>query len=390
MRETSQRNQGERGTPKRYGPGVQLDIQTHVPPPPFPYYRNDKDWGKLRQPIREVVDDSDDSDEPSLDRVAIALSAPPLETAPPPEIERHQLTIVKKLGYRQEGRGAVVVTCHLDGDASRVLVAKIYDGLEYPVASYGYDFMYLADRDYSREAGAYRAFPQSFQGSIVPRYFGSWTFPVEEIGRGVRWVRMILVEHVDGQCVFDLILRAKGATGPPYKDIRKILEQPVDYALLPPESERLEVLAAVIENDIKLSWFAGVVHHDIAPRNVLYRREDSTLRVVIIDFNDVEIRTPRLVEKQRRGERLLPLSPIERYWAGSNFSEFAEWVPPDWDSDRDLGRLWLCERWWGSPCYRPPYDDFDDYAAEFLEKYGDRYSPDAWRKKLGFPNRRFG
>ena len=90
-------------------------------------------------------------------------------------------------------------------------MAKIYDGVDYPFKDYmDLDCMYLADRDYSCEAAAYQTIPLNLQGSIVPRYFGSWTFSVET---GVsscphRYVRLILLEHVGGECVLDMILRA--------------------------------------------------------------------------------------------------------------------------------------------------------------------------------------
>lgn len=54
-------------------------------------------------------------------------------------------------------------------------MAKSYDGFEYNLSETenGDDCMYRADLDYSREAAASVAIPSRFQGSIVPRYFGS-------------------------------------------------------------------------------------------------------------------------------------------------------------------------------------------------------------------------
>ena len=140
------------------------------------------------------------------------------------------LTVLKKIDYRQESVGGPhVACCYLDSDESRQYVAKIYDGVDYPLVDYsGRDCMYLADRDYSCEAAAYMSMP-SLRGSIVPHYFGSWTFSVETGMAGHhRCVRLILLEHVDGECMLDMILRAKGVTRP--TQLAAIYNSiPVDY-----------------------------------------------------------------------------------------------------------------------------------------------------------------
>jgi len=295
-----------------FKPGVKLDIRAHIPPPPFGRdYRNED---TIRRPLCGL------SAHDGIDRLDIALSHPPLETPYPVPTKSHVLTILEKIHHRQERAGCYggphLVRCYLDSDKSCHYVAKIYDGIDYPLSGpgpRGYDCMYRADQDYSREAAAYQNMPLGLQGSVVPRYFGSWTFSVETGVRGLRrCVRMILLEHVDGECMLDKILRAKGVT---QTDLPAELFDtlPIDYGLLPPERERLDVLASVIEAEVTL-LNVGIAHRDVSPRNVLISR--STKRVILIDFN--KSRVYKCYEFGRQvlkswGPNPLPISPIEYY-----------------------------------------------------------------------------
>jgi len=216
-----------------------------IPPPP-PFSRRYKNAYTIRSPVKGLPAE--------IDRLDFALSNPPLETLRPEQAKSQVLTVLKRIDRRQYGEvgGAHVVSCYLDSDKSRHYVAKIYDGIDYPLTNH-FDCMYLADRDYSCEATAYQNIPLSLQGSIVPRYFGSWTFSVETgVPARHRWVRLILLEHFDGECMLDMILRAKGLTQrnlPPaaYDAI------PVDFRLLPSEPARLSVLASIIEAESRSS-----------------------------------------------------------------------------------------------------------------------------------------
>lgn len=342
----------------RYGPGVTLAIRAHTPPPPFG--RDYKNEDAIRHTVRGLkVGDP-------IDRLDFALSNPPLDT-PPAQAKSHVLILLEEIGHRQvRASGAHVVRCYLDSDKSCHYVAKIYDGVDYPLVDYrGYDCMYMADRDYSCEAAAYQSIPEHLQGHIVPRYFGSWTFSVETGVHGRRRsVRLILLEHVDGECMLDTILHAKGVTRASH-DVNAFA--PVNYQLLPPEPERLDVLARIIEAEIALNH-AGIAQRDLAPRNVLISR--SPMRVVLIDFNFALVY--QHFESGRkylasRDPNALPTSPVERYWTDSMFrGEFEEWIPQSWLLDEDNSKMWewLCTRWGGSTKFAPLSEDF-------LGNYGD-------------------
>ncbi|KAL2146237.1 hypothetical protein VTI28DRAFT_4816 [Corynascus sepedonium] len=239
-----------------------------------------------------------------IDRVEFALANPPLETKPSGSLE-HTLTITGIKTIRNRG-GPHVVTCFLDGDSSTEYIAKIFDGVDYPLGDpgpsfHGYnDCMSFADRDYSVEAWAYRTMQPVIGGTFVPAYYGSWTFAI-----GERWVRMILIGLVQGECMLDIITGAEDKIG-----------LTVDYARLPPEDFRIRVLKNIWEANLFIWWRAAVRHDDLAPRNVMVKPEG---RVVIIDFNSVYIYdfTPKYdmhPRTRKQNPRPSPPSIIERLW----------------------------------------------------------------------------
>jgi serine/threonine protein kinase len=336
------------------------------------------------------------------------ISNPPLEkglladttdaTAQRPRV----LTIVQKISHKpkRQGGGAVVVGCHLDADRSTQYVAKIYDGFEYELGQPGstaVDCMFRADRDYSREAAAYENIPARFQGSIVPQYFGSWTFPLPtNVPERPRWVRMVLVEYVHGECMLDMILHSRGATrSNPEPRLKWPNETPtIDYRLLPSEEERLDVLARIVEAEAMIWWYGSVKHGDIAPRNVIIScsgpPSKAVSRVTLIDFNNAYV-LPRCDRGRKTMKSLgigegLPLSPIERWWFGDDFSyggEYTGWIPERWcikneDGNRDadasyaIATKWLIDRWKTSPKFQPPSEEFLD--PSYHENLGEPFS----------------
>lgn len=368
-----------------YQPGGQFDIRRHTPPPPFgiPYRTTeDRTEAAVRMPARGLTWDS-------VDHLDFVISNPPLEGAPVDDTEQARppraLIIVQKLSHKRKrtGGGTVVVSCHLDGDQSTQYVAKIYDGFEYQLVepgSDGLDCMYRADMDYSCEAAAYESIPARFQGSIAPRYYGSWTFPLSTNVPGrLRWVRMVLVEYIDGECMMDMMLHSRGATrSNPEPKLEWPDEEPrIDYSLLPPEEERLDILARIVEAESMLWWYGGVKHNDVAPRNVIISRSTSSnaaSRVTLIDFNAAYVLHRcndglERIKKLGLGKRL-PMSPIQRYWPGTKFvygSDFSWWLPERWRVEDAPGYRhscyvfavkWLIRRWRASPKFQPPSDDF--------------------------------
>jgi len=144
---------------------------------------------------------------------------------------------------------------------------------------------------------------------------------------------------------------------------------------LPPEKERLDILARIIEAETMIWWYGGVEHGDVAPRNVIISRSgpsNALTRVTLVDFNIAYVfrhcdRGRQTIKHLGLGEGL-PLSPIERYWVSGNFAyggDYNEWIPESWavaDDNYDvthfLAAQWLIHTWRASPRFRPPSDEF--------------------------------
>ncbi|KAG7293834.1 hypothetical protein NEMBOFW57_003892 [Staphylotrichum longicolle] len=283
----------------------------------------------------------------------------------------HTFTITGTKTLRRFGideGGAQVLTGYVDRDEAQVYLAKVYDGVYYPLEDWhtGRDCMLLADYDYAVEAWAYETMQgvETVGKKLIPTCYGGWTFslPTNQPGRH-RWVRMLLLELIHAESMFAKILRATE-------------NDAVQYSLLPPEQFRLRVLKSLFEAVISIWWDAEVLHDDLESRNVLVR-DDGT--VVIVDFNQAFIY--RYIDHQQHpkyfeDEPQLPPSPIQRYWpfvlGGSGLtstedsgSTWANWIPQSWLGNQDLAAEWLLKTWEDSPPgrYRPLEEEFLNHPS---------------------------
>ncbi|KAK4124609.1 hypothetical protein N657DRAFT_572214 [Parathielavia appendiculata] len=341
-----------------YREGVELRIQHHVPPKPFGSGHGPCPRAKVAISQRQMYHD----------RVDFALDHPPLETEPPSR-EEHTFTITGTKTLRRPGLdpgGAQVVSGYFDGDKEVVCLAKIYDGVYYPLQDEDglwleWDCMTLADVDYAIETWAYGTM-QPVEGvgaMLVPEYHGAWTFSLDTDQPGIRrWVRMLLLELVPGETIFDKIPKAKE-------------NKAVQYYLLPDEETRLRVLKNTFEAYISIWWDAEVLHRDLAPRNVMVKPDGS---IVLIDFDRATV-FPfyyRPHQKYKDGAPPVPHSPIEQFWPFSpgwsivtNRGSWADWFPQSWLMNREFVAEWLLETW-GSPPpgkYAPLSKYFLDHPA---------------------------
>ncbi|RYP20370.1 hypothetical protein DL765_002828 [Monosporascus sp. GIB2] len=257
-------------SPTPYREGVELRIRKHVPPEPF--------GGGYGPCPRCKVGVSQNA--MSVDRVAFALDNPPLETEPPAGKEHSfSITGLKTLRrFHVDGGGAHVVTGYFDRDKDVVCLAKIYDGVYYPLENEdsGWDCMTLADADYAIEACAYETM-QPVEGvgaKLVPEYHGTWTFAVatNQPGRR-RWVRMLLLQLVRGETVLAKIHKATK-------------NDAIQHPLLPDQETRLRILKDTLEAETSILWNAEVLQGDLSPRNVMVQPDGS---VVIVDFNQAVV-----------------------------------------------------------------------------------------------------
>ncbi|KAK2735608.1 hypothetical protein FQN55_002192 [Onygenales sp. PD_40] len=190
------------------------------------------------------------------------------------------------------------------------LPAKIYDPLYYDHEQDDADPFLCVDRDYSQETAVYRSLPNLY-GTIIPRYFGSFTLKLPVDSKTTRSVRLILMEIVPGTSMQQL--------------------KPTDFSQL----QRQAIMKAVIDAETLLYTY-NISHGDRHPRNTLVvnaAEASNRRRVVIIDFGRSSIgRTPFLEEE----ERYLPgveISPLLRWNEAWGFwHAFDEWIDWDWQA----------------------------------------------------------
>lgn len=254
-----------------YLPGFEVDINTHVAPPPFDYNPCSP---RLRPEInREWLR--------TVTQTKQVLTYPPLETPPPLQQDVARLVVTKSLATGNF-RGAQILFCPVIPQKPSIVpfiaVAKIFDPLYYLfISNISYSperVVDNADKDYSREAATYEHLCKVGQaGLFAPDYFGSWTFSLLISHDGQtqqRHVRLILIEHLAGTCMRDLIIQ----DGPSLS-----------------EQYRLHVMAILLDGIVTMEH-SGLRQRDISPRNVFILSPPGTeaagahpQRVVLIDYN---------------------------------------------------------------------------------------------------------
>jgi RIO1 family len=290
-----------------YIKGQKFVIFRHIPPPPLGRpYPNSRAITSRKTLL-------------SLTQFEYCLSAPPLGGFTNDQ-DASSFTVVEELDLR-DGRGAQIV--RIDSG----LVAKIYDPLYYPTYHHNTpikaDVVEWAERDYSREAAAYEELDGRFGGTVIPKYYGSWTCDIAvETNSGItqRPVRLVLMEFVEGITMLRL-------------NVEQLSEE-----------QRSNIMVKAIEAEVAL-FHHGVVQGDFASRNVLCSGDDlksATLRVALIDFNTSKIQ--RLAGFPPNPSKL-PFSPIVRFRGGA-YQFDTLWLP------RPPGE-WLWKHFGDSPFYQP-------------------------------------
>ncbi|KPM42357.1 hypothetical protein AK830_g4236 [Neonectria ditissima] len=345
-----------------YRQGFSVSIHSHVPPPPFGVCYPDgpdrdgsiidpeelgfnrTDWC-LKNPPAEAPDHLEECSEEDCKNNAD--SDDDAEAVPHPDADDsvHNLHVLDEIACK-DGRGAQVVRCYLDKDEDKVLVAKIYDALYY---HHGRDVTYHADYDYRREAAAYEDMKKKgIDGTLVPKYYGSWTFDAPLLGSPptTRPVRMILMEWIEGVSMDSAVVN--GHLNGLYEPI--------------PPQQRLNILAKAMEIDTTL-WHHGIRHRDLAPRNIMLVGENMDIkipRVVLVDFNQAvclnRLGKPRVTKK-------LPVSPRYRYW--NDRGEFIPWLPEPHRSDYKVFNGWLKVTWKHSKDFGPFTTSWKDFNANY-------------------------
>ncbi|KAF2006014.1 hypothetical protein P154DRAFT_482759, partial [Amniculicola lignicola CBS 123094] len=312
--------------PLPYIKGYTLNISRHTPPAPRYEHLAELDTPRLQH----------------ASQLEWVLSNPPTEGTTATD-ERKNLTISSTLHIGLDKGPQVVV---VRDEEEKEMVAKIYDPLYYEFRQYngiGYDeppsikvdVSTSADSDYCTEAAAYTELQGTpFEGQATAKYFGSWTFSAGLEGESQhksRNVRLILMEHIVGVCMIKY-----------------------DPASLE-ESECHEAMKRILEISMEMSY-AGIVHGDVAPRNIMLcplpSRKDQILlsigRIVFIDFTSSHLL--RLLSPSRRFP--VPFSPIHRWWGRLRVFCDAQWF-----AGLNEANEWLWKTFEDDPRYLPAIRD---------------------------------
>ncbi|KAH6621881.1 hypothetical protein C7974DRAFT_414564 [Boeremia exigua] len=204
-------------------------------------------------------------------------------------------------------------------------VAKIYDPLYY---SFGYDDLDRkidvsaeADYDYTIETYAYSALSESgLQGSVMPKFYGSWTMEVRTSTDGqqcLREVRLILLEHITGTAMLNIKPKNLG------------------------KEEKEAVMRKVIEAETDLR-IAGLEHDDFEPRNIMLSTftKSSANTPHHVSFDSLDLRVC-VIDYGRSFVRVGPTyrNPLFR-WAGDDIYSMYGWLPRRKEATDWMWKVW--------------------------------------------------
>ncbi|KAI6369437.1 hypothetical protein MCOR25_004397 [Pyricularia grisea] len=341
-----------------YRAGTILQIRRHIPPPPRGvYYRRNR-----QKPPKSIFLQG------GQELVATTAGS---DVDDPEAREGKSLSDVDELQIIEKIRGGIgyaaqLVVCRRQG-SDETCVAKFFDPL-YANGSTRYraddphSWGINMDLDYSNEAACYQELNPSLGGSVVPRYYGSWTttFPIEtDKGPAIRVVALILLEHIHGVSLHKAELKH-----------------------LSP-AQCLDITARILHCET-LICSRGVEHLDLAPRNILVcdvhlagtQPQDpgsGPPRVVILDFARSKVRHLSALRLGHPNVHIpvdfeTPMSPIECswWWPPFDINEFGDdlfpgLLVPGLECSRMLDtakwRTWLWDTFGGSSRYLPPPPD---------------------------------
>lgn len=329
-------------SPLPYIIGFTTQIRRHVPPPPFGEPDYDPEPGpQLQMEYMQSVPQSE-----------LVVNNPPLETAPP-LAETAGLIIHTPISVGSAD-GAQAVACSITPNDETgqpfQAVAKIYDPLYYGFKrDYGpapRNVVMEADKDYSREAAAYKYLEEIGQtGSFAPAYYGPWTFSLPITSRGTtqtRRIRLILIEYLGGTSIRGSFIH--NIDSPEY-DGKDAFHYPVEF--------RLEMLALAMDGYVR-QVHLGIDQLDFADRNVMLapRKPGDIVpfaaglclpRVVLIDYNAAIVYTQSKMGRQPHMDWPRPCNPMWYFWDES-MDDFGGWVPLEWHRNPKFMQQWLEKR----------------------------------------------
>ncbi|CAN6648607.1 hypothetical protein TRVA0_023S00870 [Trichomonascus vanleenenianus] len=121
-----------------------------------------------------------------------------------------------------------VFTVEAQSDLERVkrgqmMVAKVYDPVFMDDEGGLFDSFHVADEHYTHEVRAYEELSE-FQGGLIPKFYGSFSLDIPVTDEQTRAVRLILLEHIEGNTMEEL-----GVQSFSQKERQRMMKAVVDF-----------------------------------------------------------------------------------------------------------------------------------------------------------------
>lgn len=217
------------------------------------------------------------------------LLHPPLPGSDRPHTVLMELTGTIRIGDNQSAQLAAVQVLNVTPTTThglltnQTLVAKLYDPLYFDHDQDDADPFLCVDRDYSRETATYTALSK-LQGTVIPKYYGSYSLEIPVDATRKRFVRLILIELITGTSMQQL--------------------DPAGFSQL----ERQIIMKAVIDVE-SLIYTYNVQHRDIHPRNIIVAGKfapSHSRKVVFIDFGKSVVGRSKFSRRSDGGTAISP------------------------------------------------------------------------------------
>lgn len=295
-----------------------------VPKAPLPYFKGQRFTVRSHDPPSPTVGSCALNPHTAYERESIhplerCLLHPPLPGSYGPHTLHLRIAEIVRVGDNQSAQLVTVQVSEVTPTTPRglprdlLLIAKFYDPLYFDHVQDDADPFLCVDHHYSHEAAAYKALLK-LQGTIIPKYYGSYSLEIPIDRTRKRSIRLILIEQISGTSMEQL--------------------DPGTFSQL----ERQMIMKAVVDAE-SVIYSHNVRHRDVYPRNVLVLKKNvlsHSRRVVLVDFGKAIVGRSPFPEDPTEEERYLPgipISPLLRWHEVWELQTcFSAWIDWDWQS----------------------------------------------------------
>ncbi|RDL34546.1 uncharacterized protein BP5553_07674 [Venustampulla echinocandica] len=277
--------------------GKQLQVRPHIPPPP------------PRNRFSAFLENDRRHERDFIDPVQRCLLHPPV-LGPRGGLDSGvtELEIVR-LVRAGDGHAAQLLAVRVLTSTNGLLpdmnlLAKLYDPLYFDHEQDDVDPFLAVYRAHTRECAVYKKVAD-LQGSVIPKFYGSFTLSLPVSQTYTREVRLILMEIVPGLSMDHL--------------------SPSNFK----KSERQAIMKSIIDSETAL-YNRDINDRDIHPRNILVVSEESNRdeKVVVVDFGSAWTSRSKYPDREQGSLPRVPISPLLRWIVPPE--ELKPWIDWDW------------------------------------------------------------